>query len=601
MVRLQCPACKAVVKISEEMSRQHPMVRCAGCQGLVSVVNHQVVEKSAAVRRTKKTVRRRSAFPAAMVIGVVFGLLALTGLGIGIYFLISSGNAARRIEAMQKEEIGNLSGDALVDRMCQLTEMMLVELEKINTPQDVIHSRKILDDIGIEMRRVDSRMDMRALREKSMDEVGRILITIAQRLKPLEARFKAVQERFKSNPLLSEAISQVGISSLHTGFVPSPNPKRGNPRSGILRDEVDEYENGGRQQLFLECVQALRTLAFQAEAIRVPFQLRSFVDEFEKYKEQLDSLKDRTREKNLRFIGLSFAQRNEYDAECQTLVSKIQTLISAMLTRDDYRQAMAESANEYSDLKLDSLVYGQFVVTIPQVGSNLTGTRPRNRGRAAENNSPATSRPDLNLNNMSPREQLNAFKQAKFHEKLDILRMLQSLPVSDDLRKDVLETACEMMESSDLKSQHDDLFPVFKKWAKTQQEKEMVGKYAVTFLNDFGLKKSAMRWYGENKVISASKEIARSLKEQSHDNKEAADALIEMGSGAEPSVIPILNDIEPKTRHMAIEILARIGTKDSLAPLRKLYNDPQVGLAAKQAARIIGTRIENAEAKEKSK
>ncbi|MBL8821262.1 MAG: hypothetical protein JNJ77_01650 [Planctomycetia bacterium] len=601
MVRLQCPACKAVVKISEEMTRQHPMVRCAGCQGLVSVANHQVVEKSATLRRAKKTIRRRSAFPAAIVLGVGFGLLALTGLGIGIYFLISSGSATKQIAAMQKEDIENLSGDALVDRMCQLIEMMLGELEKINTPEDVINSRKTLDNIGTEMRRVQSRLDARARNSKDMDEAGRILITIAQRMRPLEARFKAVQERLSANPLLSQAIAQAGVSPLYSGVMSSPNQKRGNPRSNILRDEFEDYENGGRQQIFLECVQALRTLAFQAEVIRVPFQLRQFADEFEKYKDQLDSLIDRTREKNLRFIGLSFAERNEYDAECQTLVSKIQTLISGMLAREDFRQAMAESSDEYSDLKLDSLTYGQFVVTIPQVGTNLAGTRPRSRGRGAENNSPTISRPDLNLNNMSPREQLKAFKHAKFHEKLEIMRMLQSLPVSDDLRKDVLETACEMMESSDLKSHHDDLFPVFKKWAKTQEEKEMVGKYAGVFLNDFGLKKSAMRWYGENKVISASKEIARSLKERSFDNKEAADALIEMGPGAEPSVIPILNDIEPKTRHLAIEILARIGTKESLPPLRKLYNDPHVGLAAKQAARIIGTRTEAAEAKEKSK
>lgn len=525
----------------------------------------------------------------------------MTGLGIGNYFLISSGSATRQIAAMQKEDIGYLSGDALVDRMCQLIEMMLGELEKINTPEDVINSRKTLDSIGTEIRRVQSRLDARALREKNMGEAGRILITIAQRMRPLESRFKAVLERLSANPLLSEAIAQAGVSPLYSGVMSSPNQKRGNPRSNILRDEFEEYENGGRQQLFLECVQALRNLAFQAEAIRVPFQLRDFIDEFEQYKTQLDRLKDRSREKNLRFIGLSFAQRSDFDAECQTLISKIQTLINGMLAKDDFRQAMAERASEYSDLKLDDRIYGQFVVTIPQVGTSLPNARPRNRGRAAENNSPATSRPDLNLNSMSPREQLKAFKQAKFHEKLDILRMLQSLPVSDDLRTDVLQAACEMMESSDLKSHHDDLFPVFKKWAKTQEEKEMVGKYAGVFLNDFGLKKSAMRWYGENKVISASKEIARSLKEQSHDNKEAADALIEMGPGAEPSVIPILNDIEPKTRHLAIEILARIGTKESLPPLRKLYNDPHVGLAAKQAARIIGTRSEAGEAKEKSK
>ena len=37
LVRLQCPACSAIVKVSDEIVAQHPIVRCAKCQGLVTV------------------------------------------------------------------------------------------------------------------------------------------------------------------------------------------------------------------------------------------------------------------------------------------------------------------------------------------------------------------------------------------------------------------------------------------------------------------------------------------------------------------------------------------------------------------------------------
>jgi hypothetical protein len=49
-------------------------------------------------------------------------------------------------------------------------------------------------------------------------------------------------------------------------------------------------------------------------------------------------------------------------------------------------------------------------------------------------------------------------------------------------------------------------------------------------------------------------------------------------------------DLDNQVRHITIEVLARIGTKTSIPELQKLNNDRFVGLAARQAIKIIAAR-----------
>lgn len=172
--------------------------------------------------------------------------------------------------------------------------------------------------------------------------------------------------------------------------------------------------------------------------------------------------------------------------------------------------------------------------------------------------------------------------------KREALNELQSARVEEDRRKEVLDALFNLFDDKDIHSKVD-VLKAYKKWASTQEQKERLGTIAESLLADTWVKKDILRFYADNKVVSASTEVARKLKDV-FDRKEAAECLIAIGSEAETAVLPHLTDLDGQVRHMAIEVLARIGTRKSVPELQKLNTDRQVGLAARQAIKIIMAR-----------
>jgi len=173
-------------------------------------------------------------------------------------------------------------------------------------------------------------------------------------------------------------------------------------------------------------------------------------------------------------------------------------------------------------------------------------------------------------------------------KKRDALSELQTIKIEEERRKEVLDALFNLFDDKDIHNKTD-VLKVYKKWASTQEQKERLGTIAESLLADHWTKKDILRFYADNKVSSASNEVARKLKDV-FDRKEAAECLIAIGSEAEPAVIPYLGDLDNPVRHMAIEVLARIGTKNCLPELQRLQNDRFVGLAARQAIKIINSR-----------
>lgn len=238
-----------------------------------------------------------------------------------------------------------------------------------------------------------------------------------------------------------------------------------------------------------------------------------------------------------------------------------------------------------------------------QIGRNLfdnSGRSERSSSAAKSDPSenPGTGRPQVSPNQpdsseknhqaMTVKELIESLDNGRSVIKDDVIQALLLKQPTDEDRQLVLQALVQQVEGAGLRNL-EGLFKLFKKWVKSQADKELFGPCVETLLKDYSLRKDVMLWCGENKVVSSSKGIAYMLRDNV-EYVEAAQTLIKIGQGAEANVIPYLDDLEARPRHYAIEVLARIGTRDCLPGLRKLQTDPQVGLAAKQALRIVSQR-----------
>lgn len=201
-------------------------------------------------------------------------------------------------------------------------------------------------------------------------------------------------------------------------------------------------------------------------------------------------------------------------------------------------------------------------------------------------NQPSSS--EKNYQAMTVKELVECFDDARSVIKDDVIKALLLKQPTDEDRQLVLQALVQQFEGVGFRNL-EGLFKLFKKWVKTQADKELFGPCVETLLKDYGLRRDVILWCGDNKVVSSSQGIARMLRDNL-EYTEAAQALIKIGRGAEEAVIPYLDDLEPRPKHYAIEVLARIGTRNCIPGLRKLQNDPNVGLAAKQALRIVSQR-----------
>lgn len=183
---------------------------------------------------------------------------------------------------------------------------------------------------------------------------------------------------------------------------------------------------------------------------------------------------------------------------------------------------------------------------------------------------------------------LDQLKSKEFSKRIDGVKEITSMPVVESRKKAVLDALLIVLEDNEI-HQKQDVFKACRKWATTEEDRELIGQHAETLLKDHWCKKDALRYFGDNQVVSASKEVARLLKDN-FERKEAAECLITMGNVAQKAVMPHLTDLEPQVRYITIDILARIGDKDAIPELQKVQNDRLVGTAARQAIKVILSR-----------
>jgi hypothetical protein len=168
-------------------------------------------------------------------------------------------------------------------------------------------------------------------------------------------------------------------------------------------------------------------------------------------------------------------------------------------------------------------------------------------------------------------------------------RELLTLEVDENRKGEVLEAMEKTAEVLRI-GLNDDCFRVFKKWATKPEDRERFGKLTEAFLRDRSIREEVLEYISKNKIAAAAPEVARLLTEHRFERLSIARVLIAIGTPAEKPTLEFVNDLDPEVRQMAIEVLAKVGTDESLPALRKLLTDRHVGLSAKQAMQQINNR-----------
>ena len=109
---------------------------------------------------------------------------------------------------------------------------------------------------------------------------------------------------------------------------------------------------------------------------------------------------------------------------------------------------------------------------------------------------------------------------------------------------------------------------------------------------DSSMRSSAIRGLGRLKDARAAEPLVALVARGDSDSYQIVEALARLGPDVEDTVLPLLGEKNVETRRRACEVLKRVGTQKSLAPLRELMLDPDMSLnsAAAEAVREITGR-----------
>lgn len=608
LVRLQCPACASIVKISEEIAAQHPLVRCAKCQGLVTVATSRVIEPVTPVEesdnysykpRKKKKKSHGNTVPVALIVGIVVGLIVLVGAGIGVYFLIDHFGGSP-LEKQFKRGLANM-------------QKMADAFDSMQSPKDVPEAfDKIKAAVG-ELRLLDEDN-----RKAGIDTHGQEANQVAEKYMPeylkLTQKITSNMTRLAMDPNMAQAVRE-NIARL------GPDLQMAMMRGGLNRDAFQPPRNFGNnfpdnttpppplqsqttQQQQLE--KALIAKSLQAK--QLPGMLEEIRDSDSA---ELNLIRIEGAVKALTHVENTIKQLEREVGKARTpsgqnSLRDLQKTIDEIDVHLNRIEKLSELGNVHARIvrKLSEVgLASSETTTASNTPSNSSGSNPfepaptngksnpptkpdgENPFEPASSSGKSTSVPGKNAAMDSVIAKLSSNEHFK---KLEGLKEAQSTRPDEVSRAAVLELLLKLCEDNDV-HQKVEVLKAYKKWAASQEDKEKLGEHADTLLKDHWAKKEALRYFGENKVISASKEVAYFLKDH-FDRKDAAETLIAMGSEAEKSVIPHLTDLEPQVRQMAIEVLARIGTPLCIPELQKLKSDRFVGRAASQAITLINSR-----------
>lgn len=621
LVRLRCPACSAVVKISEEMAQAHPVVRCAGCQGMVNVAASRLAEPESRIEETrpKKQSRpksSRSAAPMGLIFGIIAGIVLLIGAGVGVYFLVDA---------------FSVSGpEKYVKKALALLERAVIAMESVKTLEDIPAAKfdeiaKDGEKLNEESRSMDMNIDdatkqkiFQKYQAKSFDLISR-LQAAAFRIGQNGALAHAMRQHWSMlGPNAASMFGGVGLSGINNMNLPSGNSEMANglserKPSGQTTDRANDRINTNEQ---MELENAVITKANMAAGVALTLSsvhdnasaeqalanLDGIMQILKEQDSKLTRLKDALQSKNIRPTGGRLAGASQDLMKAITDIHTHMERIAKMSDMASWHSRMTRRLNEAG------LQEGSGSTITGETGAaeskpNETEESPfKPAGKESKSNESAKKEPGnpfepatggskpssgSNMNSMLDAT-LAKLASGEHFKKQEGIREAGVAKFEEGRKKEVLDALLPLFEDNDV-HQKSDVLKAWKKWATTQEDKDRISAIAESLLKDHWAKKDALRYFSENKIISSGKDVARLLKDH-FDRKDAAEVLIALGSEVEPVVMPYLNDLDSQVRHMTIEVLARIGTKACLPDLQRLLSDRSVGLAAKQAIQLIQAR-----------
>lgn len=635
LVRLQCPACSAIVKVTEEIVAQHPLVRCAKCQGLVTVATSRVIEPVIAPvandddvdfkPKKKKRKKQRAPVPVGLITGIIIGLLAMVGVGVGIYFLV--------------DHFGVSGPEKTLKKTLAFLQKIVDTMESINTPDDVVKAKDKIAGLEREAKEIQE-LSAKTLLEVDPATNAKLVEKYMPQMSDLQSRLFAVIMKLQKNPQVAQALQNLagsgglggeifgnagvvgGFNAPPQAFRPPNNFSNRQQNNSPPQNQNTGTSSSNNLMMFEHALLARNTLASAIpdvlsnvrdsdSAEHASLTLDAMVMGL---KSQDQQLKEHERKLEAERINRNSQVVEEAQRDFKKTVKEIRLHLDRIKAMSDLRLVHGKMTRQLSEVGL----YDNATTTASNdnpsdagnpfqpstsnnAGSKPTGSNPfepssSGSGNASkpQGNNPFEPAPSGNKNTNNPAMNseldgtISKLTSTDHFKKMDGVREINSAKIDDARRKEVLEALKNLCEDSDM-HQKADVVKAFKKWAATQEDKNLLGGCAESLLKDPWAKKDALRFYGENKVTSAAKEVARLLKDH-FERKDAAEALIAMGSDVEKELTPYLSDLEPQVRQMAIEVLARIGTKASVPDLQRLLSDRAVGLAAKQAIQLINGR-----------
>jgi hypothetical protein len=633
VVRLQCPACAAIVKITDELASQHPVVRCAQCQGLVQVAEHRLPDKATKSSteekprlKSGKRLTRKNSVPVGLIVGIVVGVLTFVGVGLGSYYLVTRVTMSKA-ERLLVNSIEFLDKTSTIIESMQTADDVPGAMQKfLNMQGDLEQLKKDSQEVKQEINAEESKQLQEKYETKLKDAAQRAMTSFGSLMgKPqvMAAMRKYEQENGGALAKMSAGMNMGNVFG-NMPFMPNPSrpPMAGNNPPSIPNPSNNENTGNARSsgdRFKLDAAIAnkkgcLTGIASTLESIKDSTSFTVAMSTLKDMKNDLVQLNRDIKELEDQNYRPESANARRNLQEFESINRQIGVQLGRLERIDELSSQLGQLTTMLASAGLATSSSGTEVAGNnpppanpfePAAGNNSgrSGNTPppanpfepatgNNAGNAKNNPfEPAPSKSGGSMPNRGSSaldDTIGRLTGGDWVKKRDALNELQSAKVEDDRRKEVLDALFNLFDDKDIHSKVD-VLKVYKKWASTQEQKERLGTIAETLLADTWVKKDILRFYADNKVTSASTEVARKLKDV-FDRKEAAECLIAIGSEAEPAVLPHLSDLDSQVRHIAIEVLARIGTRKSVPELQKLNNDRNVGLAARQAIKIIMAR-----------
>ncbi len=612
-VRLRCQACGTALRIPNEVASKHTVVRCAKCQGLINVASARMAEtrdndetlteqdKSERHRPKKK---KQASVNTKWILTVGVGAAAALVVGLVCFFIYRSLSLTPQ-EKWAQDTLASLNKIADLAEGLNNPEDIPPALEKFRA---IVGELKVLVKSGSGLSTPEEQKRVEAKYAPKMQETGLRLHHAMVRISQNPPLLQALTTAFmKEGPDLFAGLDLPRLGSGNALLSPDGNnlpglfPGSSNP-GGASRNQQPSVDQSAQSaqwsRLLQEKTSLMKSFVTTLASIQGPEQalaqlprLGQTVDAIAGVEKQIKDLEQRGSTPAPAVVG-------QHAADQQKVMLALFNEMSRLMFIPGVAQALQPLDRQMKEL---GLVGNNTASNRPSAGTNpfeeagdktAKDRPPQAKGANPfeEDKTPSKSKSmgSARTGDDGLDAVLEKLESREFFTKEEGLKDLQSIKVQNQHKKVVLE-ALDPLWADRHPFIIQSAFAVFQKWANTPEDRALIGPHAGVLLKDVTLRKDAINYFRENKIVTAAGALAGLLKD-AFENKEAARALIEIGPDAEKAVLPFVTDLDAQVRHMAIEVIARIGSKDALPQLQKVQNDRQVGLAARQAIQIIRKR-----------